>query len=70
VVELLQSRLREERAEREKLEAKLAEPKQSPAPAIELPEPADLLNQLKALHPKSKATLGDVKVLVEIIEES
>ena len=69
VVELLQSRLREERAEREKLEAQLAEPKQSPATALELPEPADLLNQLKALHPKSKATLGDVKVLVEIIEE-
>jgi hypothetical protein len=29
-----------------------------------------LLNQLKALHPKSKATLGDVEALVEIIEES
>ncbi|MEP6519549.1 hypothetical protein [Microcoleus vaginatus] len=70
VVALLQSRLREERAEREKLEAQLAEPKQSPATAIKLPEPADLFNQLKGLHPKSKATLGDVKVLVEIIEES
>lgn len=70
VVALLQSRLREEREEREKLEAKLAEPKQSPATAIEFPAPADLLNQLKALHPKSKATLGDVEVLIEIIEES
>ncbi|MEG4010430.1 hypothetical protein QUA41_30380 [Microcoleus sp. Pol11C1] len=69
-VALLQSRLREEREEREKLEAQVSELQQNPALAIDLPEPGDLLNKLKALHPKSKATLGDVKVLVEIIEES
>ncbi|MEG4589364.1 hypothetical protein QUA54_29725 [Microcoleus sp. MOSTC5] len=70
VVELLQSRLREERAEREKLEAQLAEPKQSPATAIELPEPAGLLNQLKAERKKSTATLADVEAILEMIEKS
>ncbi|MEG4280520.1 hypothetical protein QUA62_24050 [Microcoleus sp. MON1_C1] len=68
VVELLQSRLREERAEREKLEAKLAEPKQSPATVIELPEPADLLNQLKSKRKKSTASLSDIEKILEIIE--
>ena len=33
-----------------------------------LPEPADLLNQLKAKRKKSKAELGDVEAIVEIIE--
>jgi hypothetical protein len=37
VVALLQSRLREEREEREKVEAQVAELKQNPAPAIKLP---------------------------------
>ena len=39
---------------------------QNPAPAIELPEPADLLNQLKGRRKKSKADLADVEVLVDL----
>lgn len=50
---------------REELEAS----KQQPATEIELPEPADLLNQLKAKNPKSKASLGDADAMVGIIEE-
>ncbi|MEG4583555.1 hypothetical protein QUA71_28720 [Microcoleus sp. MON1_C5] len=67
VVALLQSRLREEREEGEKLEAQLAELKQNPALAIELPEPADLLNQLKARRKKSRTDLGDVAKILEIL---
>lgn len=39
---------------------------QQPAPAIELPEPADLLNQLKGRRKKSKADLADVEVLLDL----
>lgn len=39
---------------------------QNPAPAIELPEPADLLNQLKGRRKKSKADLADVEVLLDL----
>ncbi len=67
VVALLQSRLREEREEREKVEAQVAELEQNPVPAIELPEPADLLNQLKARRKKSRADLGDVAKILEIL---
>ena len=69
VIALLQSRLREEREEREKVEAQVAELKQNPAPAIKLPEPADLLNRLKADRKKSTASLSDIEKILEIIEE-
>jgi len=41
---------------------------QNPAPASELPEPADLLNQLKGRRKKSKAELADVEKILEILE--
>lgn len=61
-----ESRLRLEIGE---LQAELEAYKQQPATEIELPEPADLLNQLKAKNPKSKASLGDADAMVGIIEE-
>jgi ribosomal protein S4 len=70
VVALLQSRQGEEREEREKLEAQLSELQQNPAPAIDLPSPADLLNQLKAERRKSTATLSDIEAILEMIEKS
>jgi chromosome segregation ATPase len=38
-----------------------------PAPAIELPEPADLLNQLKAKRKKSKCDLADVEAILDML---
>jgi len=40
---------------------------QQPATASELPEPADLLNQLKGRRKKSKAELADVAEILEIL---
>jgi septal ring factor EnvC (AmiA/AmiB activator) len=68
VLALLQSRLREEREEREKLEAQLAELQQNPVSVIDLPEPPDLLNQLKGKRKKSKVELPDVETMLEILE--
>lgn len=39
---------------------------QQSAPTIELPEPADLLNQLKARRKKSRADLADVELLLDL----
>lgn len=80
----LRSQLEQERADREEVEAQLtdrgeqirqllselAELKQKPAAARELPEAADLLNQLKSKRKKSKTDLGDVEVILTMIEES
>ena len=38
--------------------------------ALELPEPSDLLNQLKAKRKKTTASLPDIEAILEIIEES
>ena len=72
----LNQQLETERADRQQLQTELAElqqrldtTEQNPPPVIELPESADLLNQLKAKNPKSKASLGDADAMVEIIEE-
>ena len=46
------------------LQAELEAYKQQPQPAIELPEPADLLNQLKGRRKKSKAELADVEKIL------
>ncbi len=52
------------------LQAELeAERQQQPATELELPEPADLLNQLKTRRKKSTATLADVEKILEILEE-
>ncbi|MDP8936001.1 MAG: flagellar alpha dynein [Cyanobacteriota bacterium] len=50
------------------------EPEQKTAPGVEFPEPAELLNQLKAKmkadRKKSTASLADVESILEILEES
>ena len=66
----LRSQLEQERADREEIEAELANLKQKSATASELPEAADLLNQLKAKRKKSSATLADIEAILEMIEES
>jgi DNA-binding transcriptional regulator YiaG len=40
-----------------------------PSAEFELPEPADALNHLKAIRKKSRADLGDIEALWEIIEK-
>jgi flagellar biosynthesis chaperone FliJ len=78
----LRSQLEQERADREKVEVQLAEReeqmrqllsqltdlKQKSVAASELPEAADLLNQLKAKRKKSKTDLADLEVILEILE--
>jgi chromosome segregation ATPase len=65
----LRSQLETERADREEIEAELSELKQkSTAASKDLPEAADLLNQLKAKRKKSKADLTDLETILEILE--
>lgn len=49
------------------LQAQLSELKQKSATASELPEAAEILNQLKAHRKKSSATLADIEKILEII---
>jgi DNA repair exonuclease SbcCD ATPase subunit len=49
------------------LQAQLSELKQKLATASELPEAAEILNQLKAHRKKSSATLPDIEKILEII---
>jgi chromosome segregation ATPase len=67
------SELRAELAGREKefavALAELLDLKQKPAAAgKDLPEAADLLNQLKTRRKKSKADLADLEAILEILE--
>ena len=79
----MKEELEQERADREEVEAQLADrgeqirqllselagQKQKSATASKkLPEAADLLNQLKAKRKKSKADLADLEVILEILE--
>ncbi|MEG4521154.1 MULTISPECIES: hypothetical protein [unclassified Microcoleus] len=64
----LRSQLATERADREEIEAQLSELKQNSAPVTNLPDAADLLNQLKAKRKKSTASLADIEALLEMIE--
>jgi chromosome segregation ATPase len=50
------------------LQAELSDLKQKILTASELPEAADILNQLKAHRKKSSATLADVEKILEILE--
>lgn len=52
------------------LQAKLSELKQKSAAARELPEPANLLNQLKAKRKKATASLADIEAILGILNES
>ena len=51
--------------EAEKLTDQQSEPAES---ALDLPEPAILLNQLKGKHPKSKVSLKDVEAILSLLE--
>jgi DNA repair exonuclease SbcCD ATPase subunit len=51
------------------LQAELSDLKQKIVTASELPEAADLLNQLKSKRKKSTASLADVEKILEILEE-
>jgi len=65
----LRSQLEKECADREEIEAQLSDLKQKSAAAgKDLPEAADLLNQLKTRRKKSKADLADLEVILEILE--
>jgi uncharacterized protein involved in exopolysaccharide biosynthesis len=65
----LQARLEVERADREEVETQLADLKQKSAAAgKDLPDAADLLNQLKAKRKKSKTDLADMEVILDILE--
>ena len=65
----LQARLEVERADREEIEAELADLKQKSATAgKDLPDAADLLNQLKAKRKKSKTDLADMEAILDILE--
>jgi chromosome segregation ATPase len=67
-VQKLRSQLEQERADREEVEVQLADLKQKSGTASELPEAADLLNQLKSKRKKSTTTLADVEKILEILE--
>jgi chromosome segregation ATPase len=69
VVEL-RLQLQKERASREEIETKLSNLKQKSATASELPQAAELYNQLKAKRKKSSVSLADVELILEILEES
>jgi chromosome segregation ATPase len=56
------------RTEIGELQTKLSDLKQKSATASELPEAADLLNQLKAKRKKSKTDLADLEAILEILE--
>jgi len=66
----VRSQLETERADREQVEAELADLKQKSVTASELPEAADLLNKLKAKRKKSPVTLADIEAILGMIEES
>ncbi|MEG4576463.1 flagellar alpha dynein [Microcoleus sp. N3A4] len=59
-VQMLEQELKEVRRDRE-------ENKNSAPTVAEFPEPADLLNQLKARRKKSRADLADVETFLEIL---
>jgi septal ring factor EnvC (AmiA/AmiB activator) len=81
----LRSQLEQERASREEVQAQLTDrekqieelrsevsdlKQKSAVAGKDLPEAADLLNQLKAERKKSTATLADVEKILEILEET
>jgi hypothetical protein len=72
-VQELRSQLETERADREKIEAELSEPKQNSAPAATVsekltPDAATILSQLRARRKKSKTDLADLEAILEILE--
>ncbi|MEG4302592.1 hypothetical protein [Microcoleus sp. D3_18a_C4] len=69
-VQELRSQLATERADREEVEGELFALKQESATVIaEFPEPADLLNRLKAKRKKSRADLADINAILGLLAE-
>jgi DNA repair exonuclease SbcCD ATPase subunit len=66
----LEEELDDREKELEQLRSEFSDLKQKSAAASELPEAADLYNQLKAKRKKSGASLADVELILEIIEKS
>jgi len=65
----VRSQLEQERADREEIEAEFADLKQKlVAAGKDLPEAAEILNQLKAKRKKSKTDLADLETILEILE--
>jgi hypothetical protein len=69
----LRSQLEIELADREEIEAELCKLKQNSAPAATVsekltPDATTILSQLRARRKKSKTDLGDLEVILEIIE--
>ncbi|MEG4811623.1 flagellar alpha dynein [Microcoleus sp. F8-D3] len=62
-VQMLEQELKEARRSRE-------ESKNSAPTVAEFPEPADLLNQLKARRKKSRADLADVEVILGLLGQA
>ncbi|MEG5048675.1 flagellar alpha dynein [Microcoleus sp. B4-C1] len=60
-VQMLEQELKEVRRDREEI-------KNLVPTVAEFPEPADLLNQLKAQRKKSRADLVDMEVVLDILE--
>ncbi|MEG3864999.1 flagellar alpha dynein [Microcoleus sp. AT10_D2] len=72
-VQMLEQELKEVRRDREGLETELSDLRQKSKNDAarknfpDFPEPADLLNQLKARRKKSRADLADMEALLEIL---
>lgn len=60
----VRSQLATERTDREEIEVQIADLKQNPAPATDLPEAGDLLSRVRRIEPKNKKE----KVAQEIID--
>jgi chromosome segregation ATPase len=61
-VQMLEQELKEARRDR-------GANKNSAPTVTEFPEPADLLNQLKARRKKSRADLGDMEAVLDVLAE-
>ena len=65
----LRAQLSDQDKQIEELQSELADLKQKSAAASkDLPEAADLLNQLKSKRKKSTTTLADLETILEILE--
>ncbi len=65
----VRSQLATELADREEVETQLSDLRQKSVTASELPEAADLLNQLKGRRKKSKADLADIDAILGLLAD-
>lgn len=57
------------RAQLEAVQAEVETCRQQSTPEVELPEAAELLNRFRARYPKSKLSHGEMKAILEILDE-